>query len=317
MRLSEELQGVKNVGIAGHIRPDGDCVGSTLAVYNYIRCYFPEINVRIFLDPIPKIFSFLQGADQIEQTEEKTTVFDLFIVLDCGDLKRLGDNAIYFENAKRTLCIDHHVSNQTFADKNHIVEDASSTCELVYGVMEEDRVTKEIAECIYTGMVSDTGMFQYSCTQSSTMEIAGKLMDLGIDYPSIVDKTFYEKTFVQNKVLGQALLNSRLYPEAECIASVISMEEMQRYGALPKDLDSIVSQLRVTKEVDTAVFLYELQPGVYKVSTRGKSDQVDLSVLARKHDGGGHKKAAGFGVEGSDPWVLIDGLVREIATMRQ
>ncbi len=316
MRLDEELKDVKSVGISGHIRPDGDCIGSSLAVYNYIRRYFPQIDVRLYLEPIPKIYTFLQGAEDIEQADGGRA-FDLFIVLDCSDTMRLGAHAAFFEQAARTLCIDHHISNRIFADQNVIVADASSTCELVYGVLDEEKITKEIAECLYCGLISDTGVFQYSCTKSSTMEIAGKLMDLGIDYPSIVDRTFYEKTYVQNKLLGHALLNCRLYEKEGCIASVISMEEMGRYGAHPKDLEGIVSQLRVTKEIDTAIFLYELEKNAYKVSARNKSDQVDLAALALKYQGGGHKKAAGFSLTGEDPWELIGEIVREVAAMRQ
>jgi phosphoesterase RecJ-like protein len=316
MVLAEELQGVNSVGISGHIRPDGDCVGSTLAVYNYIKTYYPQIDTHIFLEEIPKIFLFLQGSGDIEEHQETQQDFDLFIVLDCGDAERLGANACYFKQAKRTICIDHHVSNQSFADKNLIVPDASSTCELVYGVLEQDKITKEIAECIYTGMIHDTGVFQYSCTSRSTMEIAGSLMETGIDYPTIVDKTFYEKTFAQNKVMGQALLKSRLYDKEQCIASVITKEEMAEFQVLPKHLDGIVSQLRITKEADVAIFLYELEAGEFKVSTRCKSDDVDLSKLAVKYHGGGHKKAAGFSVKGSDPWALIQQIVHDVAELR-
>jgi phosphoesterase RecJ-like protein len=314
MVLEEELRGVTSVGISGHVRPDGDCVGSTLAVYNYIRRYHPDIDVHIFLEEIPRIFLFLQGATQIEEHQETKKVFDLFIVLDCGDADRLGDNAVYFQQARRTLCIDHHISNASFADKNLIVADASSTSELIYGILEPDKITREIAECIYTGIIHDTGVFQYSCTARSTMEIAGQLMEKGIDYSTIVDKTFYEKTFAQNRILGMALLNSRLFARERCVATVISKAEMENFGVLPRHLEGIVNQLRLTKEADVAIFLYELEPGSYKVSTRCKGDQVDLSRLAMKYHGGGHKKAAGFSVEGSDPWELIRGIVEDIAS---
>lgn len=313
MQLDALLDGVKSIAIAGHIRPDGDCVGSCLATYNYIHSYNPTIDVRVFLEPIPNIFKFLSGADLIEEAANCSNSFDLCIVLDCGDASRLGDAYKFFETAKHTVCIDHHVSNQSFADENKIVPDASSASELVYDCMNPDKVTKEIAECIYTGLIHDTGVFQYSCTSAHTMEIAGRLMDFGIDYPGIVDRTFYEKTYAQNRILGQALLNSRLYEKEKCIASVISQQEMESFGVLPKHLDGIVSQLRITKEVEVAIFLYGLEPGSYKVSTRCKGDLVDLSKIAMKYHGGGHKKAAGFTVEGEDPWKLIDGIVADVA----
>ena len=181
-KLDTVLAGKTSVGIAGHVRPDGDCVGSTLAVYNYIRFYYPKVDVRLYLEPIPNIFKFLAHSSDIRNEYTDEITFDLFIAEDCGDTGRLGNAAKYFEHAAHTFCIDHHVSNQAFADDNYIFPDASSTCELVFELMDEEKITKEIAECLYTGMVHDTGVFQYSCTSAKTMNIAGRLMDKGIDY---------------------------------------------------------------------------------------------------------------------------------------
>ena len=181
-KLDEILAGKKSVGLAGHVRPDGDCVGSTLGVYNYIRKYYPDVDVRLYLEPIPNIFKFLNFSSEIRSDYEESVVFDLFIAMDCGDEKRLGNAARYFQEAKHTACIDHHVSNQSFAEENYIFPDASSTCELICELLDMEKITKEIAECLYTGMVTDTGVFQYSCTSSSTMNMAGMLMDKGIDF---------------------------------------------------------------------------------------------------------------------------------------
>ncbi len=312
MQLDEHIEGAKSIGIAGHVNPDGDSVGSTLAVYNYIRTYYPEISVDIYLEQIPKIFAFLQNSADIRLPGSKTEDYDLFIVLDCADLARIGKCADNFKRAKKTLCIDHHVSNQAFADENLIVPDASSASELVYTVLDEERITKEIAECIYTGIIHDTGVFQYSCTSKSTMDIAGRLMEKGINYSEIVDKTFYEKLFKQNKILGQALLNSRLYEKERCVATVLTKEEMKQYDISQRHLEGIVSQLRYTKEAEVAIFLYELEPGIYKASTRCKGDEVDLSVIAVKFHGGGHKKAAGFSVKCKDPWEAVDWIIAEV-----
>ena len=287
------LTGKETVGIAGHVRPDGDCVGSTLAIYNYIKEYYPQIDVRLYLEPIPNVFKFLRYADEIRSDYTDEIVFDLFIVCDCGDEGRLGNAVKYYENAKNTLCIDHHVSNQEFAQHNYIFPDASSTCELVYGLLDPAHITKEIAECLYTGMVHDTGVFQYSCTSAKTMNIAGQLMELGIDYSEIVDATFYTKTYAQNQILGQALLDSRLYLDGRCIISVVTKEEMDEFGVLPKHLDGIVNQLRVTKGVVVAAFMYQNEDGSFKVSLRANGT-FDVAELAMHFGGGGHVKAAGY-----------------------
>ncbi len=304
------LEGVQTVAIAGHVRPDGDCVGSCLATYNYIKDNYPKIEVALYLQPIPNIFKFLSRADEIMHSCEEDKTYDLFIAQDCGDLKRLGDAAKYFETAKKTICVDHHVSNDNFADENYIFPYASSASELVFGLIGEKSITKKIAECIYVGMVHDTGVFQYSCTSAKTMEIAGKLMEMGIDFSKIVDETFYTKTFEQNQILGKALLNSRLLLNGKMIASVITMEEMKQYHVLPKHLDGIVNQLRVTKGVEAAVFLYENEDGSYKVSTRSNG-LVNVAELAVRFGGGGHERAAGFSMEGT-PEDLINKVVFEI-----
>lgn len=308
--FASQLAGVKSVAIAGHVRPDGDCVGSCLATYNYIKSNYPQTEIVVYLEPIPKTFCFLAGADKIKHSCEEERSYDLFIAQDCGDVNRLGSAAKYFYSAKKTICVDHHISNDSFADENYIFPYASSASELVFELIEEEKITKEIAECIYVGMVHDTGVFQYSCTSAKTMEIAGKLMETGIDFSKIVDDTFYTKTYAQNRILGQALLNSELYADGKVIASVITAEEMQEFGVLPKHLDGIVNQLRVTKDVEAAVFLYQNEDGTYKVSTRSNGN-INVAEIAVKFGGGGHERAAGFSMEG-DPNELIQKVVTEI-----
>ena len=297
MKLDAIIEDKNLIGIAGHVRPDGDCVGSTLAVYNYIKDNYPEKDVRIYLEPIPNIFKFLKRANEIRSDYKDDVIFDLFIAEDCGDLGRLGNAAKYFENAKSTLCIDHHVSNSSFADENYIFPKASSTCELVFELIDIQKLSLQIAECLYTGMVHDTGVFQYSCTSAKTMEIAGVLMETGIDYPKIVDDTFYTKTFGQNKILGLALLNAELYLDGAVIATVVFQEDMKRFSVLPKHLDGIVNQLRVTKDTKIALFLYENEDGTFKGSLRVNGD-TNVADIAAQFGGGGHVKAAGFSIEG-------------------
>ncbi len=308
--LASQLDGANTVAILGHVRPDGDCVGSCLATFNYIRTWYPHIKARVYLEPIPNIFRFLSGADEIINEFQKEEPYDLCIVQDCGDLGRLGDAAGYFTDAKRTVCIDHHVSNSSFADENHIFPEASATSELVFELMEEGRITKEIAECLYVGIVHDTGVFQYNSTSPKTMNIAGKLMGTGIDFTRIVDETFYTKTWNQNRIMGKALVESRMYLAGACIASVVSREDMERFEVLPKHLDGIVNQLRVTKDVELAIFLYENEDGSYKVSMRSNG-RVNVAEIAMNHSGGGHVMAAGAIMDGT-PDEIIDALLFDV-----
>lgn len=309
-KIDELLDGITSVAIAGHVKPDGDCVGSTLALYNYIKNNHPDIEVCLYLEPIPNLFRFLARANEIVNDCTQEHVYDLFFALDCGDRGRLGEAIRYFDSATRTACVDHHISNQSFADDNLIVPDASSTSELIYGLLDEQKITKEIAECLYVGIIHDTGVFQYSCTSSKTMNIAGKLMDKGIDYPTIVDKTFFEKTFEQNQILACALLKAKRYFDDRCIASVITKEDMDTYHALPKHLEGIVAQMRSTKGVDVAILLYENADGSYKASMR-TNGAVDVAAICGRHGGGGHVRAAGATLHG-EPEQLLEMLLGDV-----
>ncbi|MCB7303549.1 bifunctional oligoribonuclease/PAP phosphatase NrnA [Bariatricus massiliensis] len=309
--LLEAIKKASSIAVGGHVRPDGDCVGSCMGVYQYVRDNFPDKEIQVYLENIPNIFQFMKGASHICHEIPGDKTYDLFIVLDCGDMQRLGFSAPLYESAKRTLCVDHHVSNQEFADENYIRPEASSTSELIYDLLDQEKISKETAECLYTGLVHDTGVFRYSCTASSTMRAAAALMDKGIDFTGIISRTFDEKTYAQNQVLGKALLESFLFMEGRCMVSSLTRKEMEFYQVEPKHLDGIVSQMKLTKGVDVAIFMYELETGLYKVSLRS-SEGVDVSVVAQYFGGGGHKRAAGFSMNGTAHDV-INNLSRRLA----
>lgn len=310
-KIDAELDGVKTVAIAGHIRPDGDCVGSCMGLYLYLTRYFPQLEaVDVYLETIPDSYHIIAGTDKILHSMEEDKEYDLFIALDSGDLERLGKAVKYFHSAKKTICYDHHVSNDGYAMKNYIDPEISSTSELIYHVMEEEKITREIAEALYMGISHDTGIFQYSCTSPETMEVAANLMRKGIDNNYIIDTTFMEKTYLQNQVLGRALLESILVLDGKCIISVIRMKDMDFYGVKSTELDGIVSQLRLTKGVETAIFLYETGNQEFKVSMRSKSI-VDVSAVAKYFGGGGHVRAAGCSMQGSF-YDVVNNLTKHI-----
>lgn len=297
--LEEQLTGIRSAAIAGHVKPDGDCAGSCLAVYNYLKEYHPDIEVGLYLEPIPNIFKFLRRSEEIISDFEPSAEFDLFIVLDCGDAGRLGKAAAFIRQSKRVICIDHHISNAGFGDDSYIYPHASSTSELIFDLLAKERITKPIAECIYTGIIHDTGLFQYSCTSPKTMRTAAFLMETGIPFSEIVDRTYIQKTYEQNQILARAIEKSRLHLNGTCISSVITSEDMSECGVLPKHLEGIVSQLRSTKGVVAAIFFYQKsqqdsqKETEYKISLRSASDTVNMAEIAMQFHGGGHIRAAG------------------------
>lgn len=296
-KLETMIDQAGKIVILGHVNPDGDCVGSCLAVYNYIKEWDSTKAVTVRLERAPSKFSYLSGFDAIE-TEAGEETYDLCICLDSSDEERLGDFKSCFDRSAKTICIDHHITNRGYAQENVIDGHASSACEVIYGQLDESRISKRVAECIYTGIIHDTGVFKYSNTSRKTMEIAGKMMEKGIDFGTIIDGSFYKKTYMQSQILGRALLESITFLDGRCIFSVVRKKDMDFYGVDKSDLDGIVDQLRVIDGIECAIFLYETGIHQFKVSLRSNSI-VDVSRIAAYFGGGGHVRAAGCTMSGS------------------
>ena len=298
-KIEKIIAGKKKIGLAGHIKPDGDCVGACTALYTYLTEHDKQLTVKMYLENVPETFSYLKNVDKIETYDEKgQEEFDLFIALDSSDLERLGNAAAYFQQAKETVCIDHHISNLKYADYNYVVDTASSTCEVLYEMLDEQKIDKEIAQSLYTGIVHDSGVFKYSNTSARTMEIGGKLMEKGIPYSKIIDESFYERTYLQNQILGRTLLESVLFLNGKCIFSAVRKPEIEFYQITNQDTHGIVEQLRNTKGVECALFLYEVEEMKFKVSMRSNAI-VDVSKIALFFGGGGHVRAAGCTMSGT------------------
>ena len=296
--LEEKLLSAKKVAITGHVNPDGDCIGSVLAIYNYISTVYPEIKLSAYLEEFSDKFMFLKNSENIKQSVEEDIEFDLLICVDSADIQRLGFSEVLLQKSKESINIDHHVTNTKFTDETCLEADASSTAEVIYTLLNKEKIDKAVAECLYTGIVHDTGVFRYSCTSPKTMRIAADLMEKGIDYTTIVDESFYEKSYLQNQILGRTLLESILILDGKCIFSYVNRKMMNFYEVTKKDLDGIIEQLRQTRGVEVAIFLYEVETQKYKVSLRSKT-KVDVSKIAAFFGGGGHVRAAGCTMDGT------------------
>lgn len=301
MNIREICKGADRIGISGHIRPDGDCVGSCLGLSLYLKKLFPKKEVKVFLEEPAHIFSCIKGFDNIVILGEETPAeapFDVFFAMD-SRMDRLGAAEALFKEAKKTVNIDHHISNaKGCGDHNYIFPEASSTSELVYELVEEEMLDADIAAALYIGIVHDTGVFRYSCTAPKTLMAAAKLIGTGIDFPRLVEETFFEKTYVQNQIMGRALLESILIMEGRCVVSHIDKRTMDFYQVTSKDMEGIVSQIKLTKGTDCAVFMYEVKSLEYKVSLR-TTEKVNAARVAELFGGGGHARAAGCMMNGT------------------
>lgn len=297
MRIEEEVKNAETIGISGHIRPDGDCVGSCMALYLYLKKVFPQKTVKVFLEQPPEVFQCIKDIGEIRTGYDNTEKLDVLIALDTVK-ERLGAAEGLFDRAAKTVNIDHHISNPGCGTVNLVDAGASSTCELIFDVLEEEKIDMEIAKAIYIGMIHDTGVFKYSNTSPKTLMTAAKLIAYGFDFPALIEKTFYEKTYVQTLLLGRALLESILFMDGKCMVSGIEKKTLDFYHADSADLEGIVSQLNQTAGVECTIFMYQSGVQEYKVSMRSKGN-VDVAKIAVYFGGGGHVRAAGCTMNGT------------------
>ncbi len=300
-RIMNEVTGRKKIAIAGHIRPDGDCIGSCTALYLYLtqnKEKFMLDQIDVYLESFGDEFDILPHTKEIKHSYETDESYELFISLDCGSLDRLGNACKFFDSAAKTINIDHHISNTKFAGINHVVPEASSTAEVLFSLMEEELISKEVAESLYVGIIHDTGVFKHSNTSEYTMQVAGRLISKGINFSMLIDESFYAKTYMQNQILGRCLMESILVLNKKVVFASINRKMLDFYSASSKDLDGIIDQLRVTKGIEVAVFVYEIQFREFRISLRSNG-AVNVSKIAVYFGGGGHIKAAGCSLTGT------------------
>ena len=297
MKIINEVKGAKTIAISGHVRPDGDCVGSVMGLYLYLKKEMPEAEIDVYLDKPAEIFNCIEHVKDIKSEFNTDKEYDVFLALDTTD-DRLGDAEPNYRRAHKKINIDHHISNSGCGDVNVVEPERSSTAELLYDLMEPEMIDEEIAKAIYIGIIHDTGVLKYSNTSPRTLQITAELIKFGFGFSEIIEETFYEKTYLQTQIMGRAVLESVRFMDDRCIVSMVSRRMMEFYCVTPKDLDGIVNQLQSVKGVDCAIFMYETGTLEYKVSMRSNG-KVDVSTVAMKFGGGGHVRAAGCTMNGT------------------
>lgn len=291
--FNEKIMSASSVCILGHINPDGDCVGSALAVYNYIKkmrsAQMPILKVH--LSDVFDKFVFLPGFEGIDKSTTKGP-YDLAIVCDCADMDRLGRYRVYLRTAKEVLMIDHHETNAGFGDFYLIISDASSTSEVIYSLMDEKYFDKTAATCIYTGIVHDTGVFRYASTHPDTLRIAARCMELGVDFGNVIEDFFF-MTLMQKKMLGNCLINMHSVFDGKVVYAYADATLRDKFGGSALDMDGMIDNIRTTRGALAAFFIYASRDGRMRASLRSNTDDIDVSIVASEFGGGGHKRAAG------------------------
>ena len=308
--LLNVIEAAATIGITGHIRPDGDCVGSCMALYHYVRSVYPEKMVRVYLEEPSDNLCVAEGTDQIDSGFTKPeSPYDLFVVLDCSSSERFEPAGEMVGEAAKVFVINHHLTNTHFSDEGVILPDASSTCEVLYDLLEDEKINLTVATFLYLGIIHDTGVFRFPACTEHTMQIAGRMLSKGVNAQQMIDDSFYRKTYAQNRLIGDAVSRSVLLLDGKMICSVVTLEDLARFGAGAKDTEGLVDQLRLTKGIEVALFARQDAEDIYKISMRA-INKVNVASICSSFGGGGHIFAAGCTVRGD-----IDDAITQIAAM--
>ncbi len=310
--IVSKIQSLKEIAITFHASPDGDALGSALALMQGLRI-LGKSSYIISKDAIYEPYTFLPYSDEI--TGNCTTLkehTDCMIVLDCGNIERISAD-VDFNNLNCTLInIDHHLSNDRYADLNYVDTKSAATAEIVYKLLKllQVEINKNIAECLYTSLITDSGSFKYSNTTSVTHEIAGALVDLGIDFPKIHRIVFENKPFNRLKIYGKVLENMELHLNSKLCIMYIDEDLAKKLN----DTSDIIALGMQVDSIEVCALLKKVDEGV-KVSLRAK-DEFDVRKVAEKFGGGGHSKAAGLLLKNVDmeqgKKIILDSIEKEL-----
>ncbi len=307
--IVEEINKAENIVILTHETPDGDAIGSSLAMYNALKQIGKDVDVII--PEYPRTFNFLPGAESI-LAEGKRAKYDLAISVDCGAIDRLNGWSNYFEDANVSVNIDHHTKNSMFGDFNYVDPTSPACSQILIIVLEalKIKITKEIGTCLLTGIITDTGGFKYQGVTSETFQFVAWLLQSGINVSEIYKNALQIKTRA-NFELAKIAMNRMEFLENNKIAfTYITKQDEEVVNAEPGDHEGIVEIGRDIEGVEVSVFLRQREDKTFKVSLRS-NNYVNVSDIAILFGGGGHVKAAGCKISGT-PEQIKNSLVSHI-----
>ena len=297
-KIIECIQNTKKSLVLAHQNPDGDTLGSMLAVGALLKELGHSVD-HVISDPVPEIYKFLPFANLVKLPDDTSLTgnYDLAFSLDCGSIKRLGKAQDLFKSAKETVNLDHHISNEKFATYNWIEPDATSTGQVVHWLAKgmKKNITPEIATLLYTTLLTDTGCFANSNTNAIAMSWASELINLGAKHAEVYRKAFLEKPFKSVKIFGTGLNNMSLIENGEMIWTFVNKDEMNSLSATGEDTEDIIDYMMRTRGVKIGIFFRE-DGNETKVSLRSNTE-FDVSKIAMSFGGGGHKRAAGINIK--------------------
>jgi bifunctional oligoribonuclease and PAP phosphatase NrnA len=298
-RIIEGIKDSQTIAIAGHIRPDGDCVGSqlglTLALQNEgkkVFCWNEDV--------IPQKYRFLD-RNEIIQRPKRGLKFDCVIATDAASFERLGVVGECVTDRKLFINIDHHESNTRYADLNWVSARESSTGELIFRLLQTAKwpVTKPIADCLFTAVSTDTGSFQYPSTRPGTYHVAGELVRRGADLAKITDEVYQSYPLSRARLLRHVYSHFHLTHNNQIAYFWLKKADFARTGADSSDSEGLIDHIRAIEPVVVACVFEEIEPQLTRISLRSKSENVNVNEIAAQFGGGGHPAAAGARIPGT------------------
>lgn len=297
-RIVKEIRASRKICIVGHIRPDGDCVGSQLGLALALKAAGKRVTCWNE-DPIPDKYAFLD-PDGLFQKPGRNGSFDCVIATDAASFERLGAVGPRVAQRKRLINIDHHASNTRYGDLNWISPQEPSTGELVFRLLKSARwpVTRRIADCLFTAVSTDTGSFQYPSTLPSTFHVGAELVTRGANLAKICEEVYQSYPLSRARLLRHIYRNFRLTHANRIAYFWLRKADFARAGCVGDDTEGLIDHIRAIAPVVIACVFEELKPGVTRLSLRSKDGRVNVSDIAAQFGGGGHPAAAGARLTG-------------------
>lgn len=298
-RVVEAIRAHRTFCIVGHIRPDGDCVGSQLGLALALKNEGKQVACWNE-DPIPEKYQFLD-TEKLYSKPRDNQAFDCVIATDAASLERTGKVADCIKQRKVLINIDHHESNTRFGDINWVSPREPSTGELVFRLLKIAKwpITKPIADCLFTAVSTDTGSFQYPSTRPGTYHVAGELVRRGANLAKICDEVYQSYPVSRARLLRQVYNKFRLTHENRIAYFWLKKADFARTGADSSDSEGLIDHIRAIAPVVVACVFEEVEPNLTRISLRSKSDKINVNEIAAQFGGGGHPAAAGARIEGT------------------
>ena len=296
-RASAALEEASTVALACHVNPDADALGSMLGLSNHLRAMGKETICSFPNEPFeaPRWTRMLPGSEALVPPAEFPEHPGLMVTCDVASMDRLGMLGGPAARAKTLIWIDHHVTNEGLGTISLIDHGASSTCELVWRLVQQTSVEPSIetAICIYAGLVTDTGRFQYEAVRPDTLRLAAELREFPFDHARLVQALYEDNSVAYLRLLGVALERVRLEPDVDMVWSYLTSPDLDEAGLHPAETDDLIDVLRTAREADVAAVIKQQRDGMFKVSLRSRG-RHDVASVAATFGGGGHRLAAGY-----------------------